>query len=269
MANKNACGNALTGTTGTGTYVGATSPTLVTPLLGTVTSGNISACTSTSMVMVTPVLGTPTSGTLTNCTGLPVAGGGTGVASLTAYGVLCGGTTTTGAVQALAALGTTGATLTSAGAGALPSFKGGNTAFLATLSNTQTISSSTATTVLLDTLIHGTGSMMDVTTNKGRFTPTVAGKYLIVGTVVYSQSFLAANFINMVILKNGSTPIFQAIPCVNSAATYNYNIAATIVSLNGSTDYITLTTYHDNASSRTIYGDGASCTMSGCLLEAS
>src|ERR1700758_1916012 len=45
------------------------SPTFVSPALGTVASGVISACTSTSMVMVTPVLGTPTSGTLTNCTG--------------------------------------------------------------------------------------------------------------------------------------------------------------------------------------------------------
>lgn len=55
--------------TGSGNNVLATSPTLVTPLLGTVTSGVISACTSTSMVMVTPLLGTPTSGVLTNCTG--------------------------------------------------------------------------------------------------------------------------------------------------------------------------------------------------------
>ena len=62
---------ALTDETGTGSAVFATSPTLVTPLLGTVTSGDISACTSTSMVMVTPVLGTPTSGVLTNCTGSP------------------------------------------------------------------------------------------------------------------------------------------------------------------------------------------------------
>ena len=45
-----------------------TSPAFVTPALGTVASGNISACTSTSMVMVTPVLGTPTSGNLTTCT---------------------------------------------------------------------------------------------------------------------------------------------------------------------------------------------------------
>ena len=65
--------------TGTGLLVFATSPTLVTPILGTVTSGNISACTSTSMVMVSPILGTPTSGTLSNCTGLPV---GTGISGL-------------------------------------------------------------------------------------------------------------------------------------------------------------------------------------------
>jgi hypothetical protein len=38
-----------------------TSPTMVTPVLGTVTSGNISACTSTSMVMVTPDIGAGTS----------------------------------------------------------------------------------------------------------------------------------------------------------------------------------------------------------------
>ena len=62
---------ALTDETGTGSAVFATSPTLVTPVLGTVTSGDISACTSTSMVMVTPLLGTPTSGILTNCTGSP------------------------------------------------------------------------------------------------------------------------------------------------------------------------------------------------------
>lgn len=66
---------AVAAQTGTGsTFVMNTSPTLVTPLLGTVTSGNISACTSTSMTMVTPLLGTPTSGVLTNCTGLPEAG---------------------------------------------------------------------------------------------------------------------------------------------------------------------------------------------------
>ena len=45
-----------------------TSPALVTPALGTVASGNISACTSTSMVMVTPVIGVAT-GTSLSTTG--------------------------------------------------------------------------------------------------------------------------------------------------------------------------------------------------------
>ena len=61
----------VTGETGSGALVFGTSPTLITPALGTPTSGNISACTSTSMVMITPLLGTPTSGVLDNCTGSP------------------------------------------------------------------------------------------------------------------------------------------------------------------------------------------------------
>ncbi len=59
---------ALTDETGTGAAVFATSPSLVTPALGTVASGNISACTSTSMSLTTPVIGAAT-GTSLNTTG--------------------------------------------------------------------------------------------------------------------------------------------------------------------------------------------------------
>ncbi len=54
---------------------------------------------------------------------LPVANGGTGAASLTAYAVLCGGTTSTNPVQSIASVGTSGQVLTSNGAGALPTFQ--------------------------------------------------------------------------------------------------------------------------------------------------
>jgi hypothetical protein len=91
---------AMTDETGTGVLVFATSPTLVTPALGTVASGNISACTSTSMALVTPLLGTPTSGTLTNCTGLPLTTGITG-----ALPVANGGTGASATVQALSGPG--------------------------------------------------------------------------------------------------------------------------------------------------------------------
>lgn len=60
----------------------------------------------------------------TNVTGtLPVANGGTGAASATAYAVQCGGTTSTGAYQSIASVGTVGQILTSNGAGALPTFQ--------------------------------------------------------------------------------------------------------------------------------------------------
>lgn len=60
MATNNQVNVGLSGASGTGSFAGTTSPTFV-----------------------TPALGTPASGVLTNCTGLPVAGGGTGVTSVT------------------------------------------------------------------------------------------------------------------------------------------------------------------------------------------
>lgn len=53
---------------------------------------------------------------------LVVGNGGTGKTSFTTYGVVCGGTTATGALQNISA-GTSGQVLTSAGAAALPSFQ--------------------------------------------------------------------------------------------------------------------------------------------------
>ena len=54
---------------------------------------------------------------------IPVANGGTGRATNVAYSVVCGGTTTGGAEQSVASVGTSGQVLTSNGAGALPSFQ--------------------------------------------------------------------------------------------------------------------------------------------------
>ena len=60
----------------------------------------------------------------TNVTGtLPVANGGTGNTTNVAYSVIVGGTTTGGAYQSVASVGTAAQVLTSNGAGALPSFQ--------------------------------------------------------------------------------------------------------------------------------------------------
>jgi hypothetical protein len=61
-------------------------------------------------------------GTVATESTVPVAKGGTGVATLTAYAPVFGGTTGTGAVQS-GTVGTAGQVLTSNGAGALPTFQ--------------------------------------------------------------------------------------------------------------------------------------------------
>ncbi|MES3041800.1 MAG: hypothetical protein V4730_11715 [Pseudomonadota bacterium] len=90
---------AVTGETGTGALVFADSPALTTPNLGT-----------------------PSAAVLTNATGLLVAGGGTGIATTTAYSPVFTGTTATGTWQATLGPGTSGQVLTSAGAGAVPTW---------------------------------------------------------------------------------------------------------------------------------------------------
>ena len=82
---------ALTDETGSGANVFATSPTLVTPVLGTPSSGTLTSCTG--LPLTTGVTGT-----------LPVANGGTGVTASTGTGsvVLSASPTFTGTVGAAA-----------------------------------------------------------------------------------------------------------------------------------------------------------------------
>lgn len=100
--------------TGSGDYVKATSPTLVTPALGTPASGNLANCTF-------PTLNQNTTGTAAGLSAtLAVSSGGTGRAtSTTAYGLIAAGTTATGAHQTLSA-GLTTEILVGGGASALP-----------------------------------------------------------------------------------------------------------------------------------------------------
>lgn len=74
-------------------------------------------------------------------TDVVVADGGTGLSSTTAYAVLCGGTTSTGALQSIASVGTSGQVLTSNGAGALPTFQTNSSGSLVKISSSTASSS--------------------------------------------------------------------------------------------------------------------------------
>jgi len=98
---------------------------------------------------------------------ITVPQGGTGDASLTAYSVLCGGTTSTSAIQPIASVGTSGQLLTSNGASALPTFQSAKIP----IANAAGVTLSTATWV--DTFLYtfpygatGTGTAAPVASNR-------------------------------------------------------------------------------------------------------
>jgi len=142
-----------------------------------ITSGvgvpSISSTLPSGITLVAPVLGTPASGTLTNCTGLPVAGGGTGNSTFTAYSVICAGTTATGAFQHVSGTGTTGYVLT-ATAGALPSWQ------------SPTGGGSGATTLWN---YNGGTPAINSSTNVTSITHRSAGRYTINITAAYGTSY--------------------------------------------------------------------------------
>ena len=80
-------------------------------------TSNPSFGAGTEMLSFTPAGAANFLGPVTIDIPLTVASGGTGVSSNTAYAVLCGGTTATGAVQSIASVGSSGQVLTSNGAG--------------------------------------------------------------------------------------------------------------------------------------------------------
>jgi hypothetical protein len=87
--------------------------------------GDVTSITATSPLTANGVSGSAQGGAVTLAipNPLPVANGGTGDSSFIAYTLLAAGTTTTGALQNLASVGTTGQYLTSNGPGELPTFQ--------------------------------------------------------------------------------------------------------------------------------------------------
>lgn len=130
-------------------------------------------------------------------------------------------------------------------------------AFEAYLASDQSVSNDTYTKVTINTEVLDTGSMYDNSTNY-RFTPTVAGKYFVYGSVIGESSGNAGlQYTKSAIYKNGSVYKEQLIQFTTN---YGRRAAANIsanIDFNGSTDYVELYgSVKISSGSATIEGNG-------------
>jgi hypothetical protein len=135
-------------------------------------------------------------------------------------------------------------TVTGAGQTNQPSFK-------ATLSSNQSMSDATSATVTFNNEIFDTASCYD--TSNYRFTPNVAGKYLVISQVnCFTDAGTMLN-VSVTLKKNGSDECFDGLDQrvtggSPDAEASGYNVKGkivTIVDMNGSSDYLSMTAYID------------------------
>lgn len=132
LTNKTVNGLTITSSTGSLTITNAKTLSILKTMSFTAAddTGVYTLPTGTKTLVATDVstlsslvsIGTISTG-VWNGTAVTVPYGGSGLTSTTAYAVLCGGTTSTGALQSIAGVGTSGQVLTSNGASALPTFQ--------------------------------------------------------------------------------------------------------------------------------------------------
>jgi hypothetical protein len=106
----------------------------------------------------------------TQASSLPTSLGGTGNTSLTAFSVLAGGTTSTGAVQSVSGVGSSGQVLTSNGASALPTWQNATGGTFTAPTVQKFISTGTATGTLFSTSSANATVGATYTNNSNTFT---------------------------------------------------------------------------------------------------
>ena len=133
-------------------------------------------------------------------------------------------------------------------------------AFRATMSATQSIANVTMVTVAYDTESYDTDNCYDTSTY--RFTPNVAGKYLVIASFALNANLSSGTFI-IRIAKNGAEVSRANI--VLSSSTSN-PISTSFLELNGSSDYIEAQGYQATGSGATIYNGAEQSYFSACRL---
>jgi hypothetical protein len=147
-------------------------------------------------------------------------------------------------------------------------FAGTGPAFSAYMTNGNanlSLPSGTYTKVKFDTEIFDTNSCYDPTTNY-RFTPNVAGYYLITAKVFISYTSSAPGRIRVAIYKNGSLDKYSSLTA--TAPLYENANITSLMYLNGSTDYVEIYALQNSSTDSVVVRGSIENEFSGCLVRA-
>lgn len=162
----------------------------------------------------------------------------------------------------LASVGTSGQILTSNGSGSAPTWQtpsSTNGSFHAILSANQSINHTVHTKIQFNTEIYDVNGDFDATTNYD-FTPSVAGKYFIYTQVRYGNPLVADRYSHLYIYKNGASVAQSTVTHPNDDP--STIVLQSVIDFNGTTDYVSVYTYHNNGVTENINGHatvGYSC----------
>jgi hypothetical protein len=137
-------------------------------------------------------------------------------------------------------------------------------AFEAYRSSNQTPSNSTNTKIQFNTEVFDTDNCYDNSTNF-RFTPTVAGKYFVYGSLRGDgESQTDLQYIQLEIKKNNSTHKVIVVEYGSTNDIDNSTITINaVVDMNGSSDYLELFSYLTSSAQPTILGNSSKPTAFG------
>lgn len=125
------------------------------------------------------------------------------------------------------------------------------------------IVSGVETKIQFTTEEYDTNNNFDSATNY-RFTPTVAGKYLI--TAVAAMGGLAAGAaVEAIIYRNGTLYKYGSFAACGSTG-FSLSFVSHVVPFNGSTDYVEFYVYHDHGSDRDLFGSPDGTFASGAWV---
>jgi hypothetical protein len=184
----------------------------------------------------------------------PVVEGGTGLQATTSYAVVCGGTSTTGALQSVASVGSANQVLTSNGAAALPTFQAVSASGAVTTLTGSTSGGAISPSAGNINITAGTGITVVGTTNTltissnnvTAYTNVNTSPYVVLSTDDYLSVDCSAGAITIQ-LPNAATlgRIIDIKDRTGSAATHNITVTTVggSVNIDGATTFVMNTAY--------------------------